>query len=492
LLLGAAIAAAAQPAHARWVEVKTQHFALYGDLSESEAVGYALQLEQFDHLLRQMANVPAKTDSESERVTVYEVPLSTVQSLAHSQTIAGFYHSDAQSTLAVMPTTVPDEWDIGPNHIMFHEYTHHIFLSSTQASYPSWVHEGLAEFLGTTRTRRDGSLVIGAPPQMRGRALHKQYQMTVEELLGSDGKKLGDAEVEDKYARGWLLTHYLLMTKKRPGQNDAYLKLVASGVPSVEAGRQAFGDLRKLDGELTVYNRIGKFDAYVIPPSPISASPVVRVLTDCEARMMPTRIRSAVGVNEKTAPKLVPAARSVAAQCPSDSFVQRALAEVEFDAKNNDEAMAAADRALAADSKNLMAMVYKGRVFARQGHWDDARKSFIAANHLNPDYALPLMLYYDSYMRSGATPPEPAVNALMRAVILAPQDGGLRTRVGYELIREGDLELARKILAPVAFAVHGNADNKALGVIKKIDEKASQSAVLAEATAAKWNELGKE
>jgi hypothetical protein len=37
----AALAVAAQPASARWVEVKTQHFVLYGDLSDREAAGYA-------------------------------------------------------------------------------------------------------------------------------------------------------------------------------------------------------------------------------------------------------------------------------------------------------------------------------------------------------------------------------------------------------------------------------------------------------------------
>ena len=171
--------------------------------------------------------------------------------------------------------------------------------------------------------------------------------MTVPELLSSDGSKLGDAETEDKYAYGWLLTHYLLLSKKRPGQYDKYLKLVAAGVPSLEAGQQAFGDLRKLGGELDIYNRIGRFPTYAIPVDTAIAAPRVRVLTDCEARMMAPRIRSAVGVTEKTAPKLVPAARAVAAQCPTDTFVQRALAEVEFDAKNNSEAMAAADRALA-------------------------------------------------------------------------------------------------------------------------------------------------
>ena len=80
----------------------------------------------------------------------------------------------------------------------------------------------------------------------------------------------------------------------------------------------------------------------------------------------------------------------------------------------------------------------------------------------------------------------------MRAIVLSPQDSSVRLRVVYQLLGEGDLALARKVLAPVAFEVHGSGDNKALEVLKQIDAKASPEAVLAQAKAAKWNEIGKE
>ena len=113
----AALAAvfAAVPAEARWVEARTQHFTLYANLSDGEAAAYAIQLERFDHLLRELTNLPAATESASDRVTVYAVPLNMVQELAHSSTIGGFYNSDVQSTLAVMPLTVPTGWDVGPS-----------------------------------------------------------------------------------------------------------------------------------------------------------------------------------------------------------------------------------------------------------------------------------------------------------------------------------------------------------------------------------------
>src|SRR3546814_11684303 len=74
------------------------------------------------------------------------------------------------------------------------------------------------------------------------------------------------------------------------------------------------------------------------------------------------------------------------------------MAEIEYDAKNNAEAEAAADRALALDPKLVVAMIYKGRVLARRAaeskqadDWKAARSWFIKANHADPDFALPLV-----------------------------------------------------------------------------------------------------
>src|SRR3546814_17793869 len=57
------------------------------------------------------------------------------------------------------------------------------------------------------------------------------------------------------------------------------------------------------------------------------------------------RIRSARGVDKKMAAELVGEARPVAARYAGDAFVQRAMAEIEYDAENDAEAEAAADRA---------------------------------------------------------------------------------------------------------------------------------------------------
>jgi tetratricopeptide (TPR) repeat protein len=484
----------AQPAKAEWIETKTEHFTIYGDMTQQQAADYATKAERFDRMLRFITNIKDDSDVPIDRVVIYVVPsVETIRAMTRSSLIAGFYNSDAQGSLAVMPLRVPSEWGAGANHVLFHEYSHHILLSSTQTQYPGWIQEGLAELFGTAKIRDDGSILVGAPPQMRGYALHRQYQLNVEELLGIDGRKLSPEARDDKYARGWLLSHYLLLSNKRPGQFDAYLKQFSKGVGSVDAGRAAFGDLGRLNTELNVYNRVGKFPAIIVPASQTSVGKVTtRKLSPCEAKIMPSRLRSAAGVDEKAAAALVAPARSVAAECLNDAFVQRSLAEIEFDAKNNDAALAAAERAIELEPSNVMAWVYKGRVYARQKRWPEARSAFVRANRFSSDYALPLKLYYDSFMLAGQQPSKAAIDGLYRAVVLAPQDGPLRQRAAYSLIREGDLKTARTVLAPVAFSAHAGPDNPALPVLQKIDAGGDQASVMAEASKAKWNELGKE
>ena len=494
LFCGAAAAALfPAAAHAEWVEASSKHFLVYGDMSQAQAKDWAEKLERIDQFLRETAGV--KDEEAVGRVTVFVVPtMDQVQRLYGGRgNVGGFYRADVQGDLAVTPKVIPSQYRIKPQQILFHEYTHHIMIRSEAGVVPAWVQESFAEFFSTINTGEDGNLVIGAPPLDRGYSLMQQLQMTIPELLTSSDRKMPQSEVPHMYARGWLLLHYLLMSGKRPGQLDKYLSMVKRGTPSLEAGKQSFGDLGKLDSEISAYLRSGKFPIGKVPVSRYPVGPVqTRALRPCEARIMPIRIRSAVGVTEKTAPDVAANARRAAAGCENDIFVQRTLAETEFDAKQNGAAMAAADRALALDPQNIMALVYKGRVYARQGNWAEARKLFIRANRLDPNFGLPLVLYYDSFIRAGQQPTDAAMKGLLRAAMLVPQDESVRLRVVRALMVQGDREGARTVLAPIAFAPHVSPDAPVKRIYRDLKSGTDMKAILAAADKEKWNEIGKE
>jgi len=175
---------------------------------------------------------------------------------------------------------------------------------------------------------------------------------------------------------------------------------------------------------------------------------------------MDVHIRSRRGVNEKTAPPVAVDARRAAAAYPNEPFVQAALAEAEFDAKNYAAAEAAADRALATDPKYIRALIYKGRAQMELGKdnpatkWADIRAWFAKANRLDTENAEPLRLFYETYVYAGAEPTKNSVEGLLYAVALVPQDPALRITAVRELLVQGRLPAARAMFAPMAFRPH--------------------------------------
>ena len=64
------------------------------------------------------------------------------------------------------------------------------------------------------------------------------------------------------------------------------------------------------------------------------------------------------------------------------------------------------------------------------------------------------MLFYQSYGAAGVAPTKNAVEGLLYAVALVPQDDGLRVNAVRQLLIEGHLAEARTMFAPLAFQPH--------------------------------------
>jgi hypothetical protein len=286
--------------------------------------------------------------------------------------------------------------------------------------------------------------------------------LTIEKMLGgAAGRALSDAERQLLYGRGWLLTHYLSFEPTRSGQLTRYVDAIQKGQGALESAKAAFGDLKKLNRELDsyMYQRKLKYvriDGKMISPGPVT----VRPLSGAEAAIMDVHIRSTRGVNRKTAPEVAADARKIAAAYPNDAFVQSVLAEAEFDARNFAAAEAAADRTMAADPNNVQALIYKGRAQMElaQGkpdaNWRDIRGWFSRDNRLDTENAEPLLLFYQTYPRAGMAPTKNAIEGLLYAVVLAPQDDGVRVAAVHQLLMDGRAAEARATFAPLAFHPH--------------------------------------
>ena len=178
--------------------------------------------------------------------------------------------------------------------------------------------------------------------------------------------------------------------------------------------------------------------------------------------MMPVKIRSRRGVDGTTAAAVLVDARAAAARYPADAAVQAALAEAEFDAGNDAEALAAANAAIATDPGQVNAHVQKGyTLFRMAGKGNDpaafrkARAAFVALNRRENDHPIPLVFNFLSYERQGIPPTPLAIEGLERAVDLAPFDQGIRMMLVRQQIRDKQPDKAMRNLKPIAYNPHG-------------------------------------
>ncbi|WP_310531142.1 DUF1570 domain-containing protein [Novosphingobium sp.] len=472
----AAMATTTMPtsAQAAWQEAQSDHFVIYGNTSESNLRRFSEQLERYHSAMALVTGVQVSLPSPSNRVTVFIVGNEdAVRKLygGGSKFVSGFYKARAGGSLAVVPSVESAQSGGDPNFsmiVLLHEYAHHFLISSSGVAAPRWSSEGAAEFFASAAFGGDGSVSLGRAAQHRGYELMQARDVTVTDLLDPDHyeKRRGKSKEYDAfYGRAWLLYHYLTFAEKRKGQLTAYHKAVAAGKSSPEAGVAAFGDLTVLDKEIDAYLRKNKFTYLKLAPAMLSAPKVtLRPLRPGEVAALPVRVRSQVGVDGDSAPLVLKDARAIAARFPDEAAVEAALAEAEFDAGNDAEAMAAADVAIKADPGQANAYLQKGyaqmRMAERSGDsagFRKARETFLALNAIENDHPLPLLNFYLSFVKQGRKPTVNAVEALQRATVVAPFDFGLRMTLAMQLVRDGRRDEALLHLGPIANNPHGGS-----------------------------------
>ncbi|WP_390584914.1 DUF1570 domain-containing protein [Erythrobacter sp. MTPC3] len=481
-----ALAFGSHAAKADWYEASSEHFVIYADDSEKDIRRFAENLERYQSALANLTGRKLENPSPSNRVTIFVAGSGRdIRRLVgeKNSNIAGFYIPRAGGSKAfVQNIRHKNGYPHFSTVVLLHEYAHHFLISTNRHAMPRWLSEGAAEFFAATTFNKDGSILIGRPAQHRAYELSDRTPVTAWELLDPElSAEAGRSANSGFYGRSWLLYHYLTFSEERPGQLNAYWQQVASGVPSLEAGEAVFGDLRELDRDLKAYLRERRMYTFNLGPDRLQIGEVtLRKLPEGEAEMMPLRMVSQRGVTREQAEELLPEIREVAAQYPGDAGVLSALAEAEYDAGNDDAAIAAADRAIAIDPARANPYVQKGYALFRKASdadaseadaaYEAAMKPFGDLNKRENDHPLPLIYFYRSFAERGMSPPENARAALKHAARLAPFDQGLWVQVAMMQAREGKIELAKASLQPLAADPHGSGPaNLAKAMITALD-----------------------
>jgi len=499
-ILSAAFASfvASAPAHASWFEAKSAHFVIYADEEPKQLEAFATRLEKFDKAVRILRGMDDPPLGDGGRVTVYVLPSTDAVSklaVGKQSPIAGFYIPRASGSVAFVPkkSGSGQVWDLDADTVFFHEYSHHLQLQNTDAALPPWLIEGFAEFYSTADFQRDGSVRLGTPANHRVAGLYLLPKPTMDVLLGGGMTKPTGEQLEAFYGWSWVLTHYMTFAPERKGQLSRYIAAIRRGDDLMKAATDAFGDLKQLNKDIDRYLHVNRFRYLQVNDAELNGIAVaVRPLRAGEAAVMPARIRSTRGVDKTVAPQIAAQIRAIAATYPADPFVQRALAEAEFDVQNYAASEQAAERALAIDPKFEEALIYKGRAEMAlaasnpKADWTAIRDNFLKANRLETEDAEPLMLYYESFGRAGVRPSANASEGLLYALALAPQDKSLRMMAVEQLIEDGKFADAKDALGPVAFDPHssGGRDQarKIMDALAAKDVKSALAALSAPAS----------
>lgn len=502
LLWGIALTLASAPAQAEWIEASSDHFVIYSEQDAETVRRFSERLELFHASMAFVFPRQQVKPSPSNRVTIFVVSNAReVRRMAKvGNNVLGVYRPRAGQSVAMVPTirTGGSKYDLSSEEVLYHEYAHHVMWGVINRTFPRWYIEGFAEtFAGVTF--QEDVVALGAPAHHRSAGLVYGPNVRIQDLLNVDGG-LSRGQEDVFYGKAWTLFHYLMFDPDRSGQLTKYEQRLAAGDGALQAAETAFGSLNQLQRDMNDYVGRRSLRGFSIPKKNLPIGPiVVRKLPAGEAAIMPTRMQSRMGIDaEKEAQPLVEEARRVAALYPTDPAVLTALAEAEFDAGNADAAIAAADRALAIDPKQMNAYVQKGFAIEhkiRTGalpkeSWKELRAHWAKANRAENNHPLPLQGYYLTYLDEGLEPTPNAVKGLEWALALAPFDPSLRWTVAQQMVNDDRLTDAARTLGPLAYTPHpSESSEQARQLLAEIEAKlAARSAEAAEAASSRGAE----
>lgn len=477
----------AAPAHAEWRKATSEHFVIYGDVSESSLRNYARKVERFDQLLRTWFP-PRDPGLLVPRLTIY---------LANGRAdmrkvwpdmpdnVGGFYTPGEERIFAVTGGTGAEN-----DQTLFHEYGHHYMQQNLTGAYPGWYSEGFAEFFATAELS-PGHMRVGLhdPGRMNSLTMGANSWMPMEQVLRSLSFDTG-SRGHLYYAESWALTHYLMSTPERRAKLGLYLGAIMSGRDPVDAlvgtidrtPAQLQDDVRRyISGPINFLS-----EAHEFPPSEVTIS----TLSRAESELVWLDLRLARFVPEELRAGNLAEAQGIAARYPGDPMAARVLAQAHLDMQQPEDAVRVMRPIVEAHPDEPLGLRFFATTLMDAGdeaseNGDGDRRQALHAEALRAlgrayaadatDYRTYLALNRN---RRGASnyPTDNDLEVLRTGVDLAPQVSSLRYQAAQAMMHRGQYRQAVVYLLPLANNPHGGDQ---LTEVRALLQEAMQKAGLA-------------
>jgi tetratricopeptide (TPR) repeat protein len=381
-----------------WVEVRSPNFIVVGNDGQKGAEKVAVQFEEIRAIFR--AAMPFASKEQNPVITILAVkdekslreilPEYWAKGRAHP---AGLFLTRMNKNFIVLRTDIEGPDALEP---IYHEYFHSITMPYFP-NLPLWVAEGLADFYGNTViSGKDASL--GRPDGGLIMQLREGRLIPLEVLFAVDQSSPYYNEQNKTtlyYAESWAVIHYLMEGDKashRP-QLSKYLDLSSQGVSSVDAARQAFGDLKQFQDRISSYISSSAYYSLAMknipdigdknfPSRPVSAAEADAIRGDYEVYRHSDELANTwISQAEREDPKLA---------LPHES-----LGMLNFFRGQREDALKEMSKAVELDPKNAMSRYYRAYLTFQPGNPDylgdqvgaDLRQSIAIDPNFPPAYA---------------------------------------------------------------------------------------------------------
>jgi tetratricopeptide (TPR) repeat protein len=371
------------------------------------------------------------------------------------------------------PAPVGRPWE----SVLFSAYAQHFILNHLPAGYPRWYLDGIGALFSTARIRRDGSLDY-AKLSLVNRQIFRSYgRLNAGDVLTGRYLEAPSRQMEWTPFHAALLVHFFVYSDLKPerrAQFQQYMTAIHQGTPMADAA-QVFGDMRKLQSEISAYAGRDSLDfARTEPPELPMDDPSITVLSPASAAMIEASVelesRLAANSARADADGWLAEVRREAEKFPRDADAMLVLAEAECRSSRYAACLEAAGQALEASPDDIRALSWKGLALAgeaavKQGgaRSDDlkaARATIARAIGLDGEMPLPRIAYFQSFTLAGEAAPDDAMAGMAKVVRMVPAAPAPRLSLGAELIRRGQPDLARKLLYPVLFGPYDSPERK--------------------------------
>lgn len=481
LLLFVLIAPLTVEAKDNWLRVQTKNFTLVGNASEKDMRQVATKLEQFRDVFTRLFSAAKFTSPVPTTVLVFKSK-SSYKPFALPNAAGYFQKGEDVNYITLSTETYADN----PFSIIYHEYVH-LMIDNTVGNVPSWFNEGLAEYYSTFAIEEDRKVHLGELIPYHLMSLREEKLLPLRKLFAVDHYSPEYNERDKRgifYAQSWALVHYLMLANnnERRTQLGTFIQLVGSNVAIEEAFKRAFQtDIETMEKELKKYvaghtfkMQVATFERELEVDKEFTVAP----LTEADAQAYlgdlllhlnrlsdaDTRLQQALALDAKQPMALA------------------SLGILRARQGRFDEARKTLQEAVAGNSSNYLAHYYYAFALSREGmdannivrdySADTAsliRAELTKAIDLNPNFpeSYSLLAFINTVTGEDL---EKSIELLQRALKLSPGRQDLSLLVAQIHMRQQKFDLAKQVLAPLQNAKDRRLKSQAEALLKSIHD----------------------